>query len=116
MTGIEAHSSLTHQGESAVMLAAELISHLSELARKLAARAGERASRFDPPYTTLSVNRIEGGTATNILAAACEFGWDIRAVPGESPMKIVEQLSAFAEASLNRAAEDRASAARSRRR
>ena len=37
VTGIEAHSSLTHQGVSAVMLAAELIHHLSETAGKLAA-------------------------------------------------------------------------------
>jgi acetylornithine deacetylase len=100
VTGIEAHSSLTHQGESAVMLAAELIAHLGELSRKLATQARESARRFEPPYTTLSVNRIEGGTAINILAAACEFGWDIRALPGEAPAAIVEPFAAFVDAHL----------------
>ena len=100
VTGIEAHSSLTHQGASAVMIAADLIAYLSEVARKNAADAKGRKSRFNPPYTTLSVNRIEGGTALNILAAMCEFGWDIRALPGESPSPIIELLSAFSSERL----------------
>lgn len=98
VTGIEAHSSLTHQGVSAVMLASELIAHLDGIARDLAlASRSDRAKRFTPPYTTLSVNTIQGGTATNILAAHCEFTWDLRALPGESPEKIIAALTEFAE-------------------
>ena len=100
ITGMEAHSSLTHQGVSAVMLAAELIAHLTEIAKELAAGGSvdaKRAARFVPPYTTLSVNTIQGGTATNILAGACEFTWDIRALPGESPAKIFASLAEFAK-------------------
>ncbi len=96
VTGVEAHSALTHQGVSAVMLAAELIGHLDALARELAAQ-GVPASCFVPPCTTVSVNTIQGGTATNILAAACEFTWDIRALPGESPERILESLAGYAE-------------------
>lgn len=99
-TGIEAHSSLTHQGVSAVMLAADLIAHLGDFARKLAMPSSKGAQRFDPPCTTLSVNRIQGGTAVNILAAVCEFDWDIRTLPGESATAILEQLSTFANARL----------------
>jgi acetylornithine deacetylase len=103
VTGIEAHSSLTHQGVSAVMLAAELITHLSNVAQKLAdAPHAGRAKRFTPPHTTISANTIHGGTATNILAAACEFAWDIRPLPGESAASILE---AFAEVSRKRLAE-----------
>jgi acetylornithine deacetylase len=99
--GVEAHSSLTHQGVSAVMLAADLVAHLNELAQKLAARApSDHAKRFTPPHTTLSVNTIQGGTATNILAAACEFGWDIRPLPGESAEPTLQLLSRFAAARL----------------
>jgi acetylornithine deacetylase len=100
VTGIEAHPSLTHQGVSAVMLAAELIAHLSELSRQRATQIKESARRFEPPYTTLSVNRIEGGTAINILAAACEFGWDIRSLPSDVPGEIREQLVSFAHSRL----------------
>lgn len=99
VTGSEAHSSLTHQGVSAVMLAAGLIARLDGIARELAAapaRGAERASRFVPPHTTVSVNTIQGGTATNILAGQCEFTWDIRALPGESPERTLAALAEFA--------------------
>lgn len=100
VSGIEAHSSLTHQGVSAVMLAGELIAHLGALSRRLATQGGRsaRAQRFEPPYTTLSVNRIEGGTAVNILAATCEFGWDIRPLPGERAAAVLDAFSEFARA------------------
>lgn len=106
VTGVEAHSSLTHQGISAVMLAGELIARLGEISRDVAAKARTIAAAskamqgFDPPYTTFGVNRIEGGTAINILAAVCEFGWDIRAIPGDSPAEIIELLSSYSNARL----------------
>jgi acetylornithine deacetylase len=97
VTGTEAHSSLTHQGVSAVMLAAELIAHLGQQSRNLATRSLEAHSRLQPPYTSLSVNRIQGGTAINILAAACEFEWDIRTLPGERAESILDALAAFGD-------------------
>jgi acetylornithine deacetylase len=100
--GIEAHSSLTHQGVSAIMLAGELIAHLGYIERRLVARAVEHHCRgqFEPPYTTLSVNRIGGGTAGNILAASCDFIWDIRTLPGDSAEPILTELDMFAQARL----------------
>lgn len=100
VTGVEAHSSLTHRGESAVMLAAELIAHLGEISRNLASSAPADGAGFEPPYTTLSINRITGGTANNILAGACEFIWDIRTLPGESSAAILRELAAYAERRL----------------
>jgi len=98
--GIEAHSSLTHQGVSAVMLAGELVARLGDIERRLAGQAGQLP--FTPPYTSLSVNRIEGGTAGNILAAACEFVWDIRTLPGDSAAAILAELDAFGAERLAR--------------
>jgi acetylornithine deacetylase len=43
------------------------------------------------------VNRIEGGTAGNILAASCEFVWDIRTLPGETAQLILEELDIFSQ-------------------
>ena len=97
VSGIEAHSSLVHLGVSAVMLAAELIEHLNGIGRALAsAPRSPRAARFTPPHTTVTVNTIRGGTAINILAAACEFGWDVRALPGEDAGITRESLAQFA--------------------
>lgn len=100
VVGVEAHSSLTHRGESAVMLAGELIAHLAVTARKLAAESTGAGNEVDPPYTTVSVNRISGGTANNILAGLCEFIWDIRPIPGESADLILTELASRAEARL----------------
>jgi len=110
VTGIEAHSSLTHQGVSAVMLAAELIDHLAGVAKRLADMPrAERARRFNPPFTSTSVNTIQGGTATNILAAGCEFTWDVRSLPGERAASIMED---FVERCKQRLAELEASGKR----
>ena len=38
---------------------------------------------FFPPYTTLHVGRIHGGTARNITAKDCWFDLEMRVVPGE---------------------------------
>lgn len=101
VTGIAAHSSLTHLGASAVMLAAELIEHLGGVGRALAsAPRSARADHFTPPHTTVTVNTIRGGTAINILAAACEFGWDVRALPGETAAATHESLAQFASKRL----------------
>ncbi|MBW4051224.1 MAG: acetylornithine deacetylase [Proteobacteria bacterium] len=97
VTGISGHSSLTHRGESAVMLAGELIAHLREISDKLASQGPAGARAFDPPYTTVSVNRISGGTAVNVTAALCEFVWDIRPLPGADSGAIVSALAAHGE-------------------
>jgi acetylornithine deacetylase len=87
--GFEVHSSIVHRGVSAVMTAARLITWLEdqmEANRRAAAEPGSRMGdpRFDPPYTTLHVGLIEGGTARNIVAKDCTFSTDIRMLPGES--------------------------------
>ena len=81
ITGREAHSSQTHKGVNAVMVAAELIMYLSELAEQMR-RRGDPSGRFDPPYTTTQSSTIQGGTALNILARHCTFQWEYRYLPG----------------------------------
>ncbi|MFO1236104.1 MAG: acetylornithine deacetylase [Alphaproteobacteria bacterium] len=81
VTGHEAHSSNVHKGVSAVMVAAELIGKLAEIAADLRA-AGDATGRFDPPFSTVIANTIDGGTAQNILARSCRFTYEIRGLPG----------------------------------
>ncbi|NHX34689.1 peptidase dimerization domain-containing protein, partial [Escherichia coli] len=42
------------------------------------------AKEFEPPYTTLHVGEISGGTAHNITAKDCQFDLSFRVVPGET--------------------------------
>ncbi|WP_103256057.1 acetylornithine deacetylase [Tabrizicola aquatica] len=83
--GFEVHSSLLPYGVSAIMEGARLIDWLNEVNAEIRARPQTpMAARFDPPFTTLHVGMIQGGTAHNITAADCRFAVEMRVVPGES--------------------------------
>ncbi len=96
VTGHEAHSSLTHLGLSANMIAIRLMHRLSEIAAQLE-RDADPASPFTPRHATLTVGQINGGTAVNILARECVFVFDLRCVPGVDPMAILAPFLAEAE-------------------
>ena len=57
-------------------------------------------SRFDPPYTTLSVGTIGGGTAINIIARECAFEWDLRSLPDNDPEALKTRSDAFIAGNL----------------
>ncbi|CAN5233703.1 acetylornithine deacetylase [soil metagenome] len=81
VTGHEAHSSLTHLGISANMVAIRLMTMLAALAEQLEHEADPR-SPFMPAHATLTIGQINGGTAVNILARECRFAFDLRTPPG----------------------------------
>jgi acetylornithine deacetylase len=93
--GVESHSGLAHQGVSAVMLAGEAIVLLRTIETEL--RADVRDERFTPVHASISVNRIGGGTAVNILAARAWFEWDIRTVPAVSCDDVLERFQSRLE-------------------
>ena len=91
--GFEVHSSLIHTGVSAIMAAAPLIDFANRVNAANAAKPpAALAQMFDPPWTTLHVGMIQGGTAHNITAADCRFSCEIRVVPGED---IEDWVAAF---------------------
>ena len=79
--GHAAHSSLTHQGVNAIMAAAEMVSEMGRIREDLIAM-GDPTGRFDPPYSTIHVGVISGGTAKNIVPSHCDFQWETRLLPG----------------------------------
>ncbi|MCG6904899.1 MAG: acetylornithine deacetylase [Rhodobacter sp.] len=83
--GFEVHSSIMHTGVSAVMEAGKIIQWANEQnARNRSGTPSAIAATFEPPWTTLFVGVIHGGTANNITARDCEFTMTFRVVPGES--------------------------------
>ena len=82
--GFEIHSSLMHEGVSAVMTAARLITWLWERTQENIANA-DPASPFHPPFTTCHCGVVSGGTAGNITAKYAEFLTDIRCCPPDEP-------------------------------
>jgi acetylornithine deacetylase len=84
VTGFEVHSSLQPYGVSAIHEGVRLIQWANDRNDELAAATPtEMAAPFDPPFSTLHVGTIKGGTANNITAKTCEFWLGVRAVPGE---------------------------------
>ena len=87
--GHEAHSSMPHLGISANGEAIDLMAVLRQIEKDLATRSAEH-SPFDPPYPTLTIGEVRGGTAHNILARHCHFGFDLRCPPGFDPDEILQ--------------------------
>ncbi|MBX3493211.1 MAG: acetylornithine deacetylase [Parvibaculum sp.] len=96
VTGFESHSSATDKGVNAVMYAAELIGFLSQMAEEMR-RRGDASGRFQPPYTTVNVGPIRGGTALNIIPKTCSFLWEYRALPDLDPEEIITRFNAHVE-------------------
>ncbi len=93
--GRAAHSSMAPLGVNAITFASRLLAELDRIEQDLRARVP--APRFDPPYPTLQVTQIEGGTASNIVPSACRFGFDVRALPGLDVEAIERRFLSFAE-------------------
>lgn len=104
--GREAHSSLVKDGACAVTHAVPLMNFLVEEAAKMEA-AAPADSPFNPPYGTLTIGEVKGGTALNILALDCEFGTLMRPGPWDDPHGLAERLrekAAGIEAEMKKAA------------
>lgn len=85
--GHEAHSSKPMLGANAVMAAGDLVAALNGIADAMIAR-GDPSGRFDPPFSTVHVGTIQGGTARNILPKVCSFNWEYRGLPDLGPSEI----------------------------
>ena len=92
--GRAAHSSMAPLGVNAISVAGKLIAELARIEEEL--KAAPRDDRFDPPYATLQITRIDGGTATNIVPVSCRLDFDVRALPGVDIHAIDRRLRAFA--------------------
>jgi acetylornithine deacetylase len=108
VTGHEAHSSLTDQGVNAIMVAGELLGEISRIREDLTAR-GDPSHRFNPPYSTIHVGVIEGGTAKNIIPRKCSFQWETRLLPLADPAEVparFEKYAASLEPAMKKIASD----------
>ena len=89
--GREAHSAYPALGASAVFRAARLINRLESIATQL---KPDQHAAFDPPYTTLNIGLIHGGSAKNVLAGECRFTLEWRPVPTQASEHVLELFKA----------------------
>jgi len=99
ITGLEAHSSRTHEGVNAIFYGARLLTFIEDQARALVALGDPvngADSRFDPPYTSLHVGVLNGGTALNIIPRSCTFTYEYRDLPGADIQSVQQAIMAEA--------------------
>jgi len=95
--GVEAHSARPALGANAISAACEIVAEIDRLGR--AFEAPELADpRFDPPFSTLHVGMIQGGTSRNILARECAFHWEFRGLPQFSSAEALAQVQRYVDA------------------
>ena len=85
--GREGHSAYPALGASAIFRAARLINGIE---MKLAQLEADKHPDFDPPFTTLNVGLIRGGTAKNVIAGECRFTLEWRPIPGQGSDRVLD--------------------------
>lgn len=94
LTGRGGHSALPHRAANAVTAAARLATHISDLA-DATRNSGLRDESFDPPYTTIHVGSLHGGTALNLVPDRAVLEFEIRDIPGADLASFLEQINRF---------------------
>lgn len=94
--GHAVHSSRVDIGVPAVMVAGRLIAWHDDVMAQNKAQA-QAGNPFEPPYSTLHVGVVEGGTAVNITAEHCAFSHEIRVMPGDDADYVARYRARIAE-------------------
>ncbi|MEM7506314.1 MAG: acetylornithine deacetylase [Pseudomonadota bacterium] len=97
--GLEGHGSAPDCGVNAVEYAARYIGELIATGEALKSRAPE-GSRFDPPHTTVSVGRIEGGIAHNVIPNTCAVDWEFRPVNASDAAYVRDRMHRHTQTAL----------------
>lgn len=95
-TGLEGHGSVPDAGVNAVEQAVRYCARLLELGDALRTRAPVE-SRFDPPWSTINIGRIQGGSARNVIAGEAEVEWEMRPVTPNDANFVKREMRDFAE-------------------
>ncbi len=93
VTGHAAHSSQPAQGVNSIHIMQEIMACLMRL-RERAALAPVESSPFSPPYSTVHIGVIHGGTARNIIPNECRIAWEIRPLPTENTEAMLAEYQA----------------------
>ncbi len=88
--GKAAHSSNPDKGENAIEKCIAFISDLKAFYNKL---KNEKNIKYEIPYTTMNVGKIEGGKSINIVPDYCETYIDFRIINDDQRLKIIEEIN-----------------------
>ncbi|WP_432448336.1 acetylornithine deacetylase [Aliiroseovarius marinus] len=92
--GLEGHGSAPDLGVNAVEYAVRYVARLLELRDQLKAKAPED-SRFDPPWTTLNVGALHGGSVHNVIAPKAKVDWEMRPVQNSDAQYVKQAIDTY---------------------
>ena len=104
--GQEGHASQPQNGVNAIEYAVRYVARLMTLGDELRQKA-PHSKRFDPPWTTVQVGRIEGGNARNIIAGHCAVAWEMRPVASKDADFVKTRLADYVDKVLRPAMRSR---------
>jgi len=89
--GLTGHSSRPELGINAVHGLVETAQRVVNFSERLK-KEGPFADEFEPPYSTVQIGTIKGGSAVNVIPEIAEMEIEIRAIPNLEPRKILDEL------------------------
>ncbi|WP_299783343.1 acetylornithine deacetylase [uncultured Roseobacter sp.] len=92
--GLEGHGSIPDQGVNAVEYAVRYVARLLDLKNELRSKAPPR-SRFEPPWTTINIGALNGGTVHNVIAPKAQVDWEMRPVQVSDATFVKEDLKRY---------------------
>lgn len=95
--GLACHSAYAPEGVNAIEYAARLIGKLGDVREALTQKTD---ARFDPPFSTLQVGTIHGGSALNIVPQECQFDFEIRYLPAVEITAAIADIQGYAQQKL----------------
>ena len=90
MMGKSAHSSNPSKGENAILKTMQFLEELTSFYYVL---KKEEEPRFEIPYTTMNVGKIEGGKSINIVPNACTVYIDFRVISKKQRDQILDEIN-----------------------
>ena len=97
--GVPAHSSDPRLGVNSIMAAARLVSFL-ELLQKDLADNHNPTCQFDPPWSTIDLGIISGGTANNIIPEFTTVQWGFRLLPEDDADALETRVTDYIDKEL----------------
>ncbi|SHI57937.1 acetylornithine deacetylase [Tessaracoccus bendigoensis DSM 12906] len=89
--GVAAHSSLTPEGVNAIVHASEFAVFAQRIADEFRDN-GPFDEHYVVPFTTLSVNQINGGIAVNTVPAECSLVFEFRSVAAVDQAQLTQRF------------------------
>lgn len=94
--GLEGHGSAPDVGVNAVEYAVRYVNRLMELREDLKSMT-PAGSQFDPPWTTMNIGALQGGSVHNVIAPKAEVKWEMRPVQTSDAEYVKSEIGHYCE-------------------